>query len=538
MADLFAGFVDGDLQARDLSYALRLARISGSTYQARLDAAVSLRKQGQDLLAGTKNGELPAGFVGIPPKYPDQAAGLFQNEGDILDSLTKDIGELTQALQADKPHVSTNAGILALLKGSEGEAGYESLLERARAERSDLDQLLAKAQKQIDDAAVASKEGDSWYAAAQNLLNRKDPDGASAQLDKADEAYIRSQAIAYTAYAETRTDKDIPELRSAILGLRTSIANANAQRALVVIDQRLNARDFLGASDALEAAQRDWDQTQSGPNPSFEIRSVNIQNALQISQGRNISRLDPKADVVNTFIKYARDAMATNRLPEAEQNVNFALAVAPNYGEAKVLALRIKKQTDPLAFQKEATAQIAEYMKLAADKTNIQGQKTAYLALLDYRSLDPAFAAQTRNSVLELEFDLGLKRRPATPQQIAESNQLVRQANALQQSGSQDAYQQALDLLKQALQINPDNGAAVSLDGQIRIRMGSTALTALSPVDTQKYKQALNLYLSGDYQGAYEMVISLWDDPKSPRNRTYRELQGLKKRCEVALNIS
>src|SRR5208337_4576098 len=178
---------------------------------------------------------------------------------------------------------------------------------------------------------------------------------------------------------------------------------------------------------------------------------------------------------------------------------------------------------------------IAEYTKLAGDTANVEGQKTAYRALLDYQSLDPVFASQTRNTVRELEFDLGLKRRPATAQQIAESNQLVRQANAVQQEGTPQAYQQALDLLKEALGINPDNREAITLDGQVRIRVGSTALTALSPVDTQKYKQALNLYLSGDYQTAYDTVLSLWD---APRNRTYGELQRLKKRCEVALNIS
>ena len=120
---------------------------------------MSLKKQGQDLLAGTKNGELPEGFVGIPPKYPDQAAKRFQDGGALLDSLTKDIGDLTQSLQADKPYVAHNAAILALLKGSGGGAGYVSLLERARAEQSELSQLLEKAQKQIDDAALASKGG-------------------------------------------------------------------------------------------------------------------------------------------------------------------------------------------------------------------------------------------------------------------------------------------------------------------------------------------------------------------------------------------
>jgi hypothetical protein len=536
MADLFAGFIDGDLQPRDLSFALRLAQIRGITYQENLDKAVTLKKQGQDLMNGTKDGKKVEDVVGILKLYPDQAAQRFANGGALVDSLTKDLGDLTQALQEDKPYIAHDPAILALLNGQGGKTGYISLLERARSEQSELNQLLEGAKKQIDDAAVLSRQGDNWFAAAQSLLGRKDPDGASAQLNSAEDAYNKSQGIAYTAYAEQRTDKDIPELRAAILGLRTSIANATAQKWLAEIDKRLNARDYLGAYDALDAAQKDWAQTfPSDPNPSFEIRSINIQNALQISQGRDISRVDPKADVVNTFIKYARDAMASNRLIEAQQNVNFALAVAPNYGAAKVLALQIKKQTNPAAFQKEAAAQIIEYMKLAADTANIQGMKTAYTALLDFARLDPAFEAQTRNTVRELEYNLGLKRRPATAQQIRDSNDLVRQANAAQQQGTPEAYQQALDLLKQALGINPDNRDAITLDGQVRIRIGSTALTALSPVDTQKYKQALNLYLSGDYQTAYDIVQSLWD---SPRNRTYGELQRLRKRCEVALNIS
>jgi len=534
MADRFAGLIEGDLQPRDLSFALRLARIRGIADQENLDKAVTLKKQGQDLMDGTQDGKKVEDVVGILKLYPDQAAQRFEAGSALVDSLTKDVGDLTQSLQADKPYVAQNPAILALLNGQEGATGYISLLEQARTEQNDLHQLLDKARKQVDDAAILSKQGDSWFAAAQNLLNRKDPDGANAQLDSASDAYLKSQGIAYTAYAEKRFDKDIPDLRAKILGLKTSIANANAERALAIIDQRLNARDFLGASDALEAAQRDWNQTQTSPNPSFEIRSINIQNALQISQGRDISRLDPKADVVNTFIKYARDAMATNRLTEAEQNVNFALAVAPNYGTAKVLALQIKKQTNPNAFQKEAAAQIAEFTKLAADKTNTQGQRTAYLALLDYQRLDPAFAAQTRNTILQLEYDLQLKRRPATAQQVAESNQLVQQANSLQQQGTPEAYQQALDLLRQAVVINPDNRDAIALDGQIRVRIGSTALTALSPVDAQKYKQALNFYLSGDYQSAYDIVQGLWD---SPRNRTYGELQRLRKRCQVALNL-
>ena len=68
--------------------------------------------------------------------------------------------------------------------------------------------------------------------------------------------------------------------------------------------------------------------------------------------------------------------------------------------------------------------------------------------------------------------------------------------------------------------------------------MGSTALAALSPADTQSYNQAYTLFLSGAYQDAYDKVMAIWSDPRSPRNKTYGPLLRLKKRLEVALNIS
>ena len=225
------------------------------------------------------------------------------------------------------------------------------------------------------------------------------------------------------------------------------MANATAQRWLAEIDKRLNARDFIGASDALDNAEKDWAQTQSDPNPSFEIRSVNIQNALQVSQGREISRLDPKADVVNTFIKYARDAIASNRLTEALQNVNFALAVAPNYGAAKVLALQIKKQTQPCRFPERRrgrrsrnTRNLPLTRPMSRDNEPPIGRCwtiRGWILLLPHKRAIPSASWSTSWS---------LKRRPATAQQIAESNQLVRQANAVQQQGTPEAYQQALDL--------------------------------------------------------------------------------------------
>ena len=538
IANRFESFASDELQQRDLSYALRLAKIGGRDFQERLASAVRMRRQGEDLKNGTRNGEISAEHVGLLETHPEGAILVFQDASVRLDALIMDIGSLEQQLQGEKAYVTASAEMAALRKGAGGRPGYDDLLRSAQEERRAMDRLIAEAEKQMDDAAIASKEGDTWFSSAQNSLNKRDPDGASSFLDKSLDAYVKSQSIASTAHAAARTDKDIPDLQQKIATLKNSIAVGNAQKAIAAINMKFNARDYLGASDSLDAAERDWSQAQEGTYPPFDNLRLNIQNALQLSAGRDISRLDPKADVVNTFIKYAQDSLAAGRLADAAANVNDALAVAPNYGAAKVLELMIKKQTDPVAFQKDASAQIATYMKMATETTNPAGQKMAYLALLDYGRLDPKFSAQTKTAIQELEYDLKLRRRPATPQQIAEANQLVQRAAQVQQQATQEAYQQALGLLKQALQVNPESAEAVRLDGEIRTKMGSTALAALSTPDTQKYKQALSLYIAGAVQEAYDIVLGLWNDARAPRNRTYDQLQKLKKRCEVALNIS
>ncbi len=537
VADLFGAFAGTDLQSRDLQYALRMATISVAGLPARLQAIKAQRSRAEDLVDGTVNGVAPAAGA-LTQKHPDEALPLLKSAGTALDALISDITTEQQQLGAEKPWVKASPGLTAILEGSAERPGMVSVLEEARSERARLDVLTASVAQQADAATVASREGDNDFAQAQAALARRDPDGATSALELATAAYLRSLAAGYSQHAAARTTTDADDINAKILALQNALSVANAQKEVTAINKLVAARDYLGASDALDSALREWSQTQTGSYPPFDLLRQTIQAAMELSQGREISRLDPKADVVNAFIKNAQDNIAVGRLTVAMQNVKDALAVAPNYGAAKVLQLRIKKQTDPSGFERDAAAQIATYLKMGADSTNVEGQKTAYLALLDYSRLDPKFAAELRAPIQELEYSLGLVRRPPTPQQVARSSALVQQASLVQQPGTPQAFQSALDLLKQALQVNPDNTDAVRLDGLIRTRMGSTALAALTPADTQTYNQAFSMFLSGAYQDAYDKVLQLWNDPRSPRNKTYGPLQRLKRRLEVQLNIS
>jgi hypothetical protein len=537
MSSLFRAFAAADLRSRDVAYALRIAFIGGAAFPKRLDDAVALRTRAEDLKDGTVNGQLPSG-TGLAVKHPDQAIEVLKTADGNLDSLIADIVAHEQKLQSDNAYVKAAPEFTALFEGSSERRGYNLVLQTAQAEKTRITTLSASALRQVDDAALASREGDNNFAQAQAALARGDPDGAASALEPATAAYLRSLTEAYTDHAANRTTRDRDEINGQIVNLQNKLSVDAAQKAVTAINKLIVVKDFLGASDSLDTAVRAWSQNQEASYPPFDNLRLTIQAAVELSQGREISWLDAKADVVNAFIKNAQDNLAAGKLADATQNVKDALAVAPNYGAAKVLQLMIKKQTDPAGFQKDAMAQIATYMRMGADTSNIEGQKTAYLALLDYSKLDPKFAAQTRGTIQELEYALGLARRPPTAQQIAQSTALVQQANVLQQQGTQEAYQGALDLLKQALHVNPDSTDAVRLDGLIRTKMGSTALAALSPADTQAYNESYSLFLSGAYQDAYDKVMGIWNDARSPRNKTYGPLLRLKKRLEVQLNIS
>ncbi len=387
VAVLFDSFVTDDLQTRDVSYALRVAAIGGNTFPSRLAAAIQQRMKGLDLRDGTVNGEVPKVSAQVE-KHPDQAVPVLDAASASLDSLIADINAQEQQLQAEKPWVTSSPGYEALFNGNSARPGDNQLLASARDERANLDSDKAAALTQIDDAALASREGDNWFNQAQAALAKRDPDGAESFLEKAASSYTKSLAEAFSDHAATRTTNDQDDMAAGIVKLRSAIAVANAQKAIAAVNQLLAAKDFLGASDALDAAARDWGQSQSETYPPFDSLRQNIQNAVELSQGRDISSLDPKADIVNGFIKSAQDNLAAGKLTAATQNVNDALAVAPNYGTAKVLKLLIQKQTNPVKFQADAASQMALYTSMAKSAVS-EDQRTAYNALLDYSKLDP-----------------------------------------------------------------------------------------------------------------------------------------------------
>ena len=113
MADRFASFA-GELRARDLSYALQLARTESSPFESRFAEAVGRRLEGEDLMNGTRQGRPSSDPNEIIPRYPGRALGSFEAAQAALDRLSESLVAWKMRWASDLQVVAQSAGMRAL----------------------------------------------------------------------------------------------------------------------------------------------------------------------------------------------------------------------------------------------------------------------------------------------------------------------------------------------------------------------------------------------------------------------------------------
>lgn len=532
MAALFRSFADTDLRSRDVAYALRIAAIGGASFSKRLDDAVAMRTRAEALNPDAAKGQVSPG-TDVPVKHPDQALLVLTAAKSTLDSLTADIVAHEQKLQAESDSVKANPGFSALFEGTAAQRGYNAILQSAQSETAQIDVLAASAQSQTDAAAQSLIEGDKLFKDALDAYASGDTKAATDNLNKSLVAYQASLKNEYSQQAAARSTRDFDELAAKINKLNLATITAGAQKNEADIRALINKPDYPAAKDRLDAALAAWPSNLGTYQPYIDLQQQ-IQNGLAATQGLTFDRRDPRADVVNAFLNASQVNLTALKLNEAAQNVADALTVAPNYGAARVLELKIRRQTDPAVFQKAADSEITAYRKLATESADRGQLNGVYLALLSYSSLDATFKVQLAPLIQELRYKLNIEPRPATPQQIAQADSLLRQARTIAQQGTEQSYQQALALIAQVSDIIKLYPPAVTLSQQIAAQRVAATPDRLGAAAQERYNQAWSLYLSGAYSDAYTIVQDLWNNTN---NQPYVPLQQLKKRLEVALHI-
>ena len=534
VAALFRAFADTDLTTRDIAYALRIAAIGGSGFPGRLAAAVDLRRKAEDLTDGKVNGQVPSELA-LVQKHPDDALNVLASAGTNIQTLIADISAHEGKLQGEKDYVKANPGFTALFEGNPGQPGYTALLQSAQAELEALGRDTVVARSQADAAAAALVEGDKLFKNAQDAFASGDTKAATANLSGSVLAYNRVLENQYSEYAKSRTTKDFLELTAKIDKLNLATITASAQKNEAAIRDLISKPDYIAARERLTAAMAAWPSDKLGGmyQPYVDL-DQQIQNGLAATQGLTFDRRDPRAEPVNALLASSQANLSASRLNEARQNIVDALSVAPNYGAARVLELKITRASDPVAFKKKADEQIAAYRLLAAESTVKDKLYPVYLALLSYSGLDASYKDQLADQIQKLRYKLGLDTPPATVDQKRQADALLRDARALAKDGSDEGYQQALAKIAEVSKIIPLYPPARALSQELANQRVQTPPDQLSPAAQQKYNQAWGLYLKGALNEAYAIVTDLWSNRN---NQPYVPLQQLRAYLQRDLHL-
>jgi len=225
-------------------------------------------------------------------------------------------------------------------------------------------------------------------------------------------------------------------------------------------------------------------------------------------------------NIANQYYNEGKILLSKGKKAEAQVSFDNALkklrevqTVYPLNQEASLLTLRINQLVDEKAFNEYFTRKVETAKNDYLDKSK---QQTVYAELLDLYEINPSYPG-LKDFIYNVEIALGIRVKPPDTSALRKSNQLTAQAQQVFDADSRNeiSLNSALQLVNQALEVNPDNTEAQILKDRISTSLGGTG-TAVLPASAEKqYQQAVQELQKGNILQAYAIVSSLME------NKTY-----------------
>jgi outer membrane protein assembly factor BamD (BamD/ComL family) len=464
------------------------------------------------------------------PSYPDK---VLEETRDVLAALRGDRTLMREAVSRLGAGTDMNEQV------PQSETAINGDIVRLNTVESDADTLTARAQERIALAQRALAEAELRYDQAARALAAQDFDSARDNLQRARTRF--NESLALRESPAVRADSDA---RLAALGERIA-SEENDDIVREVRDLKTRARlayndgDFETAENLLNRAQSRWRITNIEDDTEIRTLLAFVGTAISMKTGRtipitaplypemsqtlNISRLYYNQGAV--LLRQGKRDEAANVLNTAKQKLKELQLVYPFNQEASLLTLRIDQLTDPRAFETQFANRVAA---ARTDYRGIDTRQRAYADLLDLYEINPSYPG-LRNLITQVEIEIGIRARPIDQTALANSRTLTTQAQNLVKSGAQNevALRQALSLVDQAIELNPNNSEAVILKDRILSMLGGQAVTVLSGADESAYQRAIQELQRGNILEAKAIVEQLLQ--KGTNRRSFKVLDLQKK---------
>ncbi|MDR2630959.1 MAG: hypothetical protein LBC60_08565 [Spirochaetaceae bacterium] len=225
------------------------------------------------------------------------------------------------------------------------------------------------------------------------------------------------------------------------------------------------------------------------------------------------------------FINTDRRNAGLTKLTEARQKTRHVRLLFPVNEEADFLELRIDQITDPPAFTQSFQRRLDEAVAGIKDRS-----PQAFTDLQNLAVINPRYPGM--EDILEqAEIDMGYRPSPY-PLDLAQSRELTTMAQRMVYTDNRSLYPFALELLNQALGLNPHNNQAAVLKGRLKTFIRGTEGPDLDGDAEQDYQRAVRALQQGNPLTALSILQQLL---QNPRYRNVTKIIALRRRIESVL---
>jgi hypothetical protein len=516
--------IDGRVFVQENAAAIREYTIVNRDFQRRVAAWKDLFAEGNRLFAGDPQ----------DAKYPREALERFERIGrDSVRDLEEGRG-LVARYENEPPRFFREPRIAALYNSARSTTRE---LEELRTGALALEQI---ARTQAAQAAAFELEGDRLFREAQTALTRNDFDAAQDRAIRAGERYDASLAI-----------QESPELRRVrdftLVGLGAEITRRAHEALVREVRSLVNAaRDIYfegGFETAEEYLVRALNRRRSanlGDDPEVIYWLTIVRGAVTLRSGRVILPTAPLYAEMSQLLSEARknynegialinadrreEGLA--RFAEARQKTAEVRLLFPINQEASLLDLRMDQVTDPAAFNASFQRRLNEAVSGAA-----RGAVESFAEIQNLSQINPGYPG-IRGLAIQAEIDMGYRPAPPDPRSLARSGELAATARGIVERNVRSQFPVALEMLNQALLLNPSNAQAMSMKDLLQTELGEGGSVVLNSAAEKEYQRAVQALQQGNSLVAMTIVRQLLTDVQ---NQNSRRILDLRKRIESIL---
>lgn len=474
--------------------------------------------------------------------YPTEGLIILEN---IMQTITDDLALLQS--QYDFLESAPQFPVIAN-PGSNLYASDKTTLLQNIAFLTDMENVapeyIALASERVVLARQAENEGNLRFSQAEKSLIQENFDASRDFLQRSREKYNESLLYQESDLLRARSDSQLATLGTKITQLENELVIRDVRQLITDSRAQYYTSNFQQAESSIAQAEARWAVTNIEPNAEVVNLKALIGNALSVTTGRAILATDPlypemsqtlniayqHFDQGEKFLSQNNRTEGLEELSVARDKTRNVQVLYPFNQEASLLALQIDKLIDPVAFEKQFSQ---KYATAQTEYSQVGTSTRAYIDLLDLYEINPNYPG-LEDFIYVVEIELGIIIPPPDLQAIARSTTLTREAITLYNSGARDEINlnNALALLNDALDSNPDNQDAMVLLDRINTNLGGQSLIVLSAGAEALYQEAVQELSRGNTITAASIVTQLWQNPEMQQSS---KIVDLKQRVDSLL---